>query len=283
MAMQGARPLPEGIKSVELTGYPMAYRESGTGAPLLLVHGSLNDYRCRDSQVPVFAEQYRVIAVSLRHYFPERWDGQDEDFSILQHADDVAEFIRRLDLGPVHLIGHSRGGAIALNVAADHPEVIRTLLLVDPSGLEALLPDTPESRAMAVEGRKLRERLAADLAKGDREASLKAYIEAITVPGRWDELDSDKRSILFDNVATAIRPEAWSSLSGEAIRKFQFPVLMLTGEKSPKRYGEMLRACGVACLTGVGETVVIPNASHGMNRENPQDFDAAVLRFLSGR
>ncbi len=249
MAMQGAWPLPEGIKSVEVNGYPMAYRESGTGAPFLLVHGSLNDYRYWDSQVPVFAAQYRVIAVSLRHYFPERWDGRGEDFSILQHADDVAEFIRRLDLGPVHLIGHSRGGAVALNVAADHPEVIRTLLLVDPSGLEALLPDTLESRAMAAEGQKLRERLAADLAKGDREAGLKAYIEAITVPGRWAELAPDKRSILFDNVATAIRPEAWSSLSGEAIRKFQFPVLMLTGEKVRSGIARCFGRCGVACLT----------------------------------
>jgi pimeloyl-ACP methyl ester carboxylesterase len=106
---------------------------------------------------------------------------------------------------------------------------------------------------------------------------LKAYIEAITVPGRWDELHPDKRSILFDNVATAIRPEAWSSESGEVIRKFHFPVLMLTGEKN----GDMLRAMRGCLPDGVRETVVIPNASHGMNRENPQDFDAAVLRFLS--
>jgi pimeloyl-ACP methyl ester carboxylesterase len=283
MARQGAWPLPEGIKSVEVNRYPMAYRESGAGAPLILVHGSLNDYRYWDSQVPVFAQQYRVFAVSLRHYFPEPWDGQGEGFSIRQHADDVVEFIRKLDLGSVHLLGHSRGGAVALNVAADHPRVIRTLVLVDPSGLEMLLPDTPESCAMAVEGRKLRERLATDLANGDREAGVKAYVEAITVPGRWDKLDPDKKSILFDNVATAIRPEMSPSLSDEAVRKFKFPLLMLTGEKSPKRYGEMLRAMRDCLPDGLGETVVIGNASHGMNRENPRDFDAAVLRFLSGR
>jgi hypothetical protein len=51
---------------------------------------------------PVLAAHYRVIAVSLRHYFPEPWDGQGDDFSVLQHADDVAEFSRVLDLGPVH-------------------------------------------------------------------------------------------------------------------------------------------------------------------------------------
>jgi hypothetical protein len=43
----------------------------------------------------VLAEQYRVVAVSLRRYFPERWDGEGEDFSIFQHADDVAEVNQR--------------------------------------------------------------------------------------------------------------------------------------------------------------------------------------------
>jgi pimeloyl-ACP methyl ester carboxylesterase len=46
---------------------------------------------------------------------------------------------------------------------------------------------------------------------------------------------------------------------------------------------EMLRAMG-ACLSGsVGEPIVISNTSHGMNRENPQAFNAAVLGFLSSR
>jgi esterase len=283
MVMQSVWPLPKGIESVEVNGYPMAYRESGSGTPLILVHGSLNDYRYWNSQIRVFAAQYRVIAVSLRHYFPEPWNGRGEDFSILQHADDLAEFTRKLNLGRVHLLGHSRGGAVVLNVAARHPEVIRTLILVDTSGLEALLPDTPEARALAAETQKLVERLAADLAKGDREAALRAYVEALTAPGRWEQLGPDQKLILFDDAATAIRPEVRPSLSCEAIRKFQFPILPLTGEKSPKRYGEMLRAMQGCLPESVGEQIIIPNASHGMNRENPQAFNAAVLGFLSGR
>jgi esterase len=283
MAMQGSWPLPEGIQSVEVNGYPMAYRESGSGTPLVLVHGSLNDYRYWNLQIAVFAAHHRVIAVSLRHYFPEPWGGRGEDFSILQHADDVAEFVRALDLGPVHLLGHSRGGAVVLNVAARHPEVIRTLILADASGLEALLTDTPESRALAAEGLQLRERLAADLAKGDREAAIRTYVEELSGPGRWQQFSPDLKSILLDNAATAIRPEGMPLLSYEAIRKFRFPILRLTGERSPKRYGEMFRAMR-GCLSGsVGEPIVIANAAHGMNRENPQAFNAAVLGFLSGR
>jgi hypothetical protein len=100
-------PLPEGVKSVEVNGYDMAYQETGSGTPLVLVHGSLSDYRYWYLLVPQFTKNYRVIAVSLRHYYPEKWDGTGADFSYEQHAADVSAFVKKLDLGKVHLLGHS--------------------------------------------------------------------------------------------------------------------------------------------------------------------------------
>lgn len=58
---------------------------------------------------------------------------RDFDFSIPAHADAVARFIRGLDVGPVHLFGNSMGGAISMNVAADHPDLVRTLTLISPA------------------------------------------------------------------------------------------------------------------------------------------------------
>jgi pimeloyl-ACP methyl ester carboxylesterase len=55
------------------------------------------------------------------------------DYSIPAHADAVTRFIRGLGVGPVHLFGNSMGGAIAMNVAADHPDLVRTLTLVSPA------------------------------------------------------------------------------------------------------------------------------------------------------
>lgn len=64
------------IKRVRVNDYDMTYSESGTGLPLVLVHGSLGDYRSWKAQIPCFAQQYRTIAVSLRHAYPEKWDGR---------------------------------------------------------------------------------------------------------------------------------------------------------------------------------------------------------------
>ena len=58
---------------------------------------------------------------------------RDFDYSIPAHADAVARFIRGLGVGPVHLFGNSMGGAISMYVAADHPDLVRTLTLISPA------------------------------------------------------------------------------------------------------------------------------------------------------
>ncbi|MEO6839501.1 MAG: alpha/beta hydrolase, partial [Bradyrhizobium sp.] len=97
--------IPPDVKWIEVNGYPMAYQDRGAGSPLVLVHGSFCDYRIWPDQLEPFSKQHRVLNVSLRHFFPEVWDGVGYDFSFAQHADDLAAFIHNLSLGPVHLLG----------------------------------------------------------------------------------------------------------------------------------------------------------------------------------
>jgi len=129
-------PIPADVNWIEVNGYPMAYQDHGTGAPIVLVHGSLCDYRLWECQLEAFSRQHRLLNVSLRHYFPEVWDGAGDDFSLAQHADDLAVFIERMALGPVHLLGHSRGGIVVVETAKKRPDLIRTLVVAD-SAVEA--------------------------------------------------------------------------------------------------------------------------------------------------
>jgi pimeloyl-ACP methyl ester carboxylesterase len=93
---------------------------------------------------------------------------RDYDFSIPAHADAVARFVRGLDAGPVHLFGNSMGGAISMNVAADHPELVRTLTLVSPAvpDLRPLTSRMSDSRLaiayLPLIGAAVRRRIAAD-------------------------------------------------------------------------------------------------------------------------
>lgn len=270
-------PLPAGVKTATANGYPMSYQESGAGTPVILIHGSLSDYRLWRLQVPELEKTNRVFAVSLRHYFPEKWDGRGDDFSVTQHAHDVAAFIRALQLGKVHLVGHSRGGAVALNTARHHPDVVRTLTLMDASGLEALLPDTAEGMKSATEGLELRRMLKTNFLSGDLEKAAREFIDALT-PGAWAKFSAQGKQVVLDNLGTALVVEGRPVLSCEEIRKFDFPVLLMTGEKSPKRYGEMFNA--MRLCSNASEPTVIPNASHMMLFQNPSVVNIALKDFI---
>ena len=272
-------PIPEGIQTAEVNGYDLAYQETGSGTPLVLVHGSLNDYRVWYAQVPEFSKMYRTIAVSLRHYYPEKWNGVGDDFSIIQQASDVAALIQKLNLGKVHLLGHSRGGAVALNVARLFPEVIRTLILEDAGGMESLLPDTPEGGKLAAESKASRERLRANLATGDVEKAAREYTDGLNGPGTWEKRSAEQKQITLANLGTGTDNGERPKVSCGDIQKFNFPVLLLNGERSPKRFGEM-NASLRQCKPDIPAPVIVPNASHSMNRENPEFFNRAVLDFL---
>ena len=117
------------MRTLHVNGYDMAYAEHGAGATLLLVHGSLLDQRYWAPQMEPLGQHHRVVAPSLRHCWPARWDGAGDDFTIRQHVDDVAAFIEALGAGPAHLLGHSRGGHVAFRVAQHHPDRVRALVL----------------------------------------------------------------------------------------------------------------------------------------------------------
>jgi pimeloyl-ACP methyl ester carboxylesterase len=278
---QRSRQRPPAIKTLEVDSYEMAYLENGQGLPLVLVHGSLNDYRSWTFQMAAFGAHYRTIAVSLRQCYPEKGNGPVENFSLHRHADDLAVFVNALGSGPVHLAAHSRGGDVALIMASKHPELIRSLVLADPAPLDTMLPPLPEVRAEVEKRRTVVRTAIACLQKGDLDIGLETFIDAVSAPGNWQKLSG--------SVKQARRDNAWSltSLLGDAqvpftcadAQKIDAPVLLMTGDKSHCLYGMMHDALA-PCLMH-RQKVVIPNASHGMHTDNPEAFNAAVLAFLA--
>jgi pimeloyl-ACP methyl ester carboxylesterase len=269
-----------GVSYFDVGGYPLAYREEGTGSPLILIHGSVNDYRAWSQQQPVFAREHRTIAVSLRHCYPEHWDGSGGDFSVGVHADDVAAFILGLQLGPVDVVGHSRGGAVAVLLALKHPDLVRRLILADPGGLEDLLPDSPEGRVMAQESAQMFARLRQDLETGDDESAARSFVDALNGAGAWDRRTREQKQVLLDNIGTGPACAERPRLTRENLGALKGPILLVTGARSPRRYALTLAAMKehVKSVSGI---VTIPQAAHSMNRENPDAFNAAVMAFLA--
>src|ERR1700753_4153316 len=167
------------MQTLSVAGYEMAYLEVGSGRPLICVHGTLGDFRTWSAVIGPLSKSHRVISVSLRHFFPEHWDGTGDDYRIAQHVSDIITFIEQIDPKPIDLMGHSRGGHIAFRVAQQRPDLLRRLVLAEPGGnLDASLDATPSPSIAAGTA------TIADLVKaGNIDDGLRRFVDAIDGEG----------------------------------------------------------------------------------------------------
>ena len=263
----------------------MAYLEVGQVSdhrpPLVCVHGSLCDFRIWSAVMGPLSRSRRVIAVSLRHFFPEHWNGLGNTYSIAQHVDDMIAFIEQIDPKPVDLMGHSRGGHVSFRVAQRRPDLLRKLILAEPGGeLDATLDPAakPGPSPLAARFAASAEKIAA----GDIDGGLAFFMDTLEGPGAWARLPATPKQLLRDNAMTLIgqvrdnRPP-FSRTDAEAIRT---PTLFIGGGNTKGMLPHVLHT--LAAHVRGSKTVMIPNTTHPMFEQAPQKFSEVVLGFLAG-
>ena len=274
------------MRTLHVNGYDMAYTEQGNGGPLVLVHGSLCDQRHWAPQMEPLGRQHRVVAPSLRHCWPARWDGAGDDFTIRQHVEDVAAFIEALGAGPAHLLGHSRGGHVAFRVAQHHPERVRTLILAEPGGALDGTVQPPHAAIAAPQGMSAAEAAAKGaerVRQGDVEGGVAAFVDAINGPGAWAAMAEPLRGMHLDNARTLLgqvneRRPPFSRADMEAIRA---PTLLIGSERCSPPMARVLDAME-RHIRGA-ERATVSSAGHFMSEQEPEAFNRVVLAFLKGR
>lgn len=268
--------LPPGIKTLTVNSYPMAYVERGAGPTVVLVHGAINDYRSWEPQMLSLSPRLRVISVSLRHYYPEPWNGKGNDFSEKQHAEDVIALVEQLGTGSVYLVGHSRGGMVAILAARSRPELFRKVVLMEPP-LTALHPPASGS---SEDPRVARWRATAKrFETGDIEGGLEYFVDDVNGPGTWKQRTEAQRQVTRDNAWTIVGQLGdTATITCADVGGLKMPVLLVGGEKTTQDFLNILDATH-KCLPSA-KRVLIPNAGHGMHRQNSAAFDAALVKFL---
>jgi non-heme chloroperoxidase len=271
-------------REVQINGLTLHYIELGQGSPVVLVHGTLEDYRTWDGQLEEFSKRYRLISYSRRYHYPNEWPKDSTDFSVTIHARDLAAFIKALTLPPVHLIGHSYGAFIAFLVARDHPEVIRSLTLSEPP-IMPLLKTTPEGDALLTAAITRSIATSEAFKQGNDEEGVRRFVNGVLGEGSFEKLPSPVLKRLMDNVQelkgeTSSR-NLYPPTTCEDVQKVKAPTLLLDGERSPKMF-RLINDRVQHCLPSV-ERATIPGASHQMEVENPQVFNEKVLTFITKR
>ncbi|WP_430649247.1 alpha/beta fold hydrolase [Bradyrhizobium japonicum] len=269
-------------KEVGIDGLTLHYIELGQGTPVVLVHGTLEDYRTWDGQLEAFSKGYRLISYSRRYHYPNEWPKDATDFSVTLHARDLAAFIKALNLPPVHLVGHSYGAFIAFLVARDHPEVIRSLTLGEPP-VWPLLKTTPEGNALLSAAITRSIATSEAFKQGNDEEGVRRFVNGVLGDGSYEKIPPAVLKRVMDNVqelkGEAASRDLFPPTTCEDVQKVKAPTLLVDGELSPKVFhlvDDMLERC----LLSV-ERATIPAASHQMEVENPQAFNDTVLAFIA--
>jgi pimeloyl-ACP methyl ester carboxylesterase len=139
----------------DVNGLSLYYEEHGSGEPLVLLHGGIGSGEMFVAIIPDLAAGRRVITVDLQGH--GHTADIDRPFSPEDMADDVAALVSHLGLAQTDVMGYSLGGAVALRIAIQHPELVRRLVLVSipcrrdgnhPEVITAMDQMTPEIAEM---------------------------------------------------------------------------------------------------------------------------------------
>jgi pimeloyl-ACP methyl ester carboxylesterase/quercetin dioxygenase-like cupin family protein len=273
-----------GLKRAVAEETALAYLDRGSGPPVVLVHGAVADYRAWAAVAERLAGRRRVIVPSLRYHWPNTGGGDGSDYGPARHAADLAALLVGLELGPVRLVGHSLGGHVALLLARDHPELVQSLALVEPSVPSILYQQADGDTVRRAQARVL-EVVRSLAGVNDQERAVRTLLGAAYGQGSLDRLPDWALAMYLDN-GRAIR--AWSDSTApasepacEGLRRIATPTLLLGGERSPESPGRILAELA-RCLPKA-ETVTLPGASHGMPMDAPDAVADALTRFWDAR
>lgn len=276
------------LHALEVNGTRLVYRLVGdSGAtPVVFVHGTLGDLKVWSGQETLFAQRYRVLVYSRRYHPPNPQVDDNQTYSPKLHAEDLAALLLTLDVGPAHIVGSSYGAYVALVLAREHPELVRSLVLADAPIFPLLSHGEVSDSVAAVFYNNALDPARRAFAAGDSVAGIRAYYDGVKGGrGRFDALPAAARADLLAHAfemrreMLANRRDYWPPISCAELGRVTTPVLLVKGDRSPPVFqritDEMAR-----CLQS-DSMVVIPNAEHPPHSSNAAYYNLVVLRYLA--
>jgi len=253
----------------------------GSGPDIVLIHGSLGDYRQWNAIAERLESKYRVIAISRRYHWPNPPPHPDTSYMYEGHAADIQLLLDAIG-HPVHVVGHSYGAGVALLAALRAPESIQSLTLIElpfgsllPAATPELAPELASREAMVTMAK-------AFVHAGDNERASKALIDWVQASdGGFDRLPQAVRDGLLANAKT-IGPNiaaAAPSVTCEDLNALRVPTLVLNGELTRMWY-RLIGQAAAACVPDA-QAAIIERAGHMAIVENPLRTATLLTQFFA--
>jgi benzoate-CoA ligase family protein len=261
------------MERARVNGVELEYELKGSGEPVLLIHGS---HICR-SFLPLLAQPSLTEKYTLIRYHRRGFLGSTPargPMSIKDQAADARALLEYLHMSPAHIVGHSYGGSIALQLAVDSPMCVHSLVL-----LEAALTTVPHWKAV----RELNAATIERYRQGDWEAAVDAFLGspaeraavARNVPGGLEQAIRDLDTYFGIEVPAH---DAWHFTEDEG-KQITQPVLFIQGSESQVLYKECRDQ--IQQWMPQTETVVLHGATHLLHMQQPAGAATLMVEFLT--
>jgi len=231
--------------------------ELGDGEPVVMVHSSGMSSRQWRGLARVLSSTHRAVIPDLLGYGGTRGWSDADDFDLAEDLLVVVRVARALDR-PIHLVGHSYGGMLALNAARALGDGVKSIAVYEPVAW-GVAADDPLVRADLT---RFGDRFFTSEYGGTNEW-YRQFVDYWNGPGAWDELPDEQRRAFLAvgrKVFMEVRRLCFDPTPAEVYREIAAPTLILSGAQSP---AAERRVCEVLAATMPNaELVTIPNAGH---------------------
>jgi len=252
--------------------------ERGSGPAALLLHGFTGSKKSWSALFPLLEGRFRLLAVDLPGHGESGAPASPQRYRMEEVAADLAELVRELAGEPVHLLGYSMGGRLALFFALQYPELVRSLALESASpGLEG----EAEREARRAADEALAERIEAQgveafVAEWERLplfASQASLPEEVRRALRIQRLRNRPEGLVgsLRGMGTGAQPSLWGRLP--ELR----PRTLLVAGTLDEKFSALNRRMAEAIPAARPE--LVPGAGHSVHLERPLEYAKLLQRF----
>lgn len=266
---------------VDRDGVKLHYEETGAGDAIVWLHEFAADWRTWEPQVRRFSRDYRCITYNARGYPPSDVPEDDDAYGYQQQRDDLIGVMDALGVERAHLVGLSMGAYTALQAAMAYPERVRSVVF-SSGGSGAYRPERERFlRESAAAADRMREHgmdaVADGIAKGPNRIRLlekdpRGWAEFRRYLGEHSGLGSGLTMKNFQGK----RPSLYDF--EERLRTLDTPVLLAVGDEDDPVIEVNIFLKRTLPRAGLW---VHPNTCHGMNLEEPAEYNHRIAEFLS--
>jgi len=257
-------------------------RETGSGETVVMLHSSASSGSQWRALMGTLRGRWHVVSPDLYGYGEtDAWPGTRQ-FSLSQEAA-LIDAVLPSDGHPVHLVGHSYGGAVALRFAMQQPHRVRSLVLIEPVAFHLLWDTAPaeENRALFREVRTIASAVSRAATRGDYRSAMARFIDYWNGKGAWSRLQPPLQAELARRIPK-IALDFWAAMteasSAADYRGIGAPTLVLCGSRSPapaQRIAEI-----VAASLSRSRLQTIEGAGHMLPLTHPEIVNAAIATHL---